>query len=73
MRWLRLSFLEFKLAFGEFGRWTKYRRLCCERRATTTKDLLQIAVEVLNGGSVGIAECWAHSIYLKNHEKHQGP
>lgn len=68
MKWLKLKWLEIKIAFGEFGQSTKYRRLCLERKATTA-DKLKIAEEILAGGATGIAECQAHSIYLKQHEK----
>ena len=64
--WIRLIWLELKLA-GEFGDHTKYRRLCLERNATTSAEKLRIAEEVAGRG-VGVFECWAHSIYLKEHE-----
>ncbi len=66
--WIRLKMLELKLT-GEFGQHTKYRRLCLERNATTSAEKLQIASEVLLGGATGVAECQAHSIYLKEHER----
>ena len=66
--WIRLKMLELKLT-GEFGQHTKYRRLCLERTARTTAEKLRIAEEVLLGGATGVAECQAHSIYLRKHEK----
>ena len=47
--WIKLKLLEAKLAFGEFGQQTKYRRLWLERNAATSEKL-QIAKEVLLGG-----------------------
>jgi len=64
---IKLKWLELKLT-GEFGQQTKYRRLCLERNATTIAEKLRIAEEVAGRG-VGVFECWAHSIYLKKHEK----
>ena len=66
--WIRLKFLEAKLAFAEFGQQTKYRRLCLERNAATSEKL-QIAREVLADGATSINECRCHTIYLKEHEK----
>jgi hypothetical protein len=66
--WLRLKWLEHKLVFGEFGKNTKYRRFCLERNATTNGAKLQIAREVVDGRWVGIAECWTHAVYLREHE-----
>jgi hypothetical protein len=68
---LKLKWLEAKLTFGEFGKGTKYRRLCLERNATTNAAKLQIAQEVIDGRGVGIAECWAHTIYLREHESYR--
>ncbi len=62
--WIKLKMLELKLT-GEFGQNTKYRRLVLERNATTSAEKVQIAEEVLLGGATGIAECQAHSIYLR--------
>lgn len=67
MTWLKLKILETRLAFGEFGQQTKYRRLCMERNPKTNKEIIQIAEEVLSGGGIGIAECQCHDIYLKQH------
>ncbi|MBI2806250.1 MAG: hypothetical protein HYX68_14825 [Planctomycetes bacterium] len=69
LTFIKLKLLELKLAFGEFGQHTKYRRLCVERNAMTSAAKLLIAQEVLLGGATGVAECQAHSIYLKKHEK----
>jgi hypothetical protein len=68
LTFIKLKWLELKLT-GEFGQHTKYRRLCVERNATTTAEKLLIAQEVILGGATGVVECWAHSIYLKKHEK----
>jgi len=65
---IKLKWLELKLT-GEFGQQTKYRRLCLERNATTNAAKLLIAQEVLLGGAIGIAECQAHTLYLKEHEE----
>ncbi len=67
LTFIKLKWLELKIAFGEFGQHTKYRRLCVERNATTSSNKLQIAQEVLLGGATGVAECQAHSIYLRKH------
>jgi hypothetical protein len=65
MNWLRLKYLENKLAFGEFGKHKKYLRLCHERKAISAADRLKIALEVLDGPGVNSLESWAHHIYLK--------
>jgi hypothetical protein len=67
MNWLRLKYLENKLAFGEFGKHKKYLRLCHERKATTSADRVKIAQEVLDGPAINSLESWAHDIYLKQH------
>jgi hypothetical protein len=67
MNWLRLKFLDARLAFGEFGKHKKYLRLCHERKASTTADKLKIAQEVLDGPGVNSLESWAHALYLKAH------
>ncbi len=67
MTWFRLKYLEFKLAFGEFGKHKKYLRLCHERKAATTADRVKIAQEILDGPGVNSLESWAHDIYLKTH------
>ena len=65
--WLKLRWLEAKLTFGEFGKQKKYLRLCLEQNATANCAKLQIAQEVIDGRGVGIAESWAHTIFLKEH------
>ena len=67
MKWLKLKWLENKIALGEFGWATKYESLCLERKATTVAGKLKVAEEVLLGGATGVAECQAHSIYLREH------
>ena len=69
MKWLKLKWLETKIALGEFGWATKYESLCLERKATTVAGKLKVAEEVIAGGGVSIGECRWHSIYLKNHKK----
>ena len=69
MKWIKLKWLEAKIALGTFGWAIKYEGLCLERSATTVAEKLRIAEEVLAGGGVSIGECRAHSIYLKRHEK----
>lgn len=66
--WIRLKMLELKIT-GAIGQHTKYRRLILERTARTTTEKLRIAQEVLLGGATGVAECQAHSNFLKEHEK----
>lgn len=67
MTWLTLKYLEFRLAFGEFGKQKKYLRLCHEQRATRTADKVKIAQEVLDGPGINSLESWAHDLYLKQH------
>jgi hypothetical protein len=67
MNWLRLKYLEFQLAFGEFGKHKKYLRFCHERKATTSADRVKIAQDVLDGPAINSLESWAHAIYLKEH------
>ncbi len=67
MNWFRLKHLEFRLAFGEFGKQKKYLRLCHEREATTTAARVKIAQEVLDGPGINSLESWAHHLYLKEH------
>lgn len=62
MTWPTLKYLEFRLAFGEFGKQKKYLRLCDERSATTTADRLKIAQEVLDGPGINSLESWAHDL-----------
>ncbi len=68
MKWLKLKWLEAKIAFGTFGWATKYEALCLERKATTVAEKLKIAEEVIAGGDVSIGERQWHSVYLKNHK-----
>ena len=66
--WIRLKWLETKIALDIFVWAFKYESLCMERNAKTVDARLQIAEEVIAGGGVSIGECRWHSIYLKNHK-----
>jgi len=69
MKWLKLKWLEAKIAFGTFGCSSKYEALCLERKATTVDEKLKVAEEVLAGGAVSMGERQWHTVYLKNHKK----
>jgi hypothetical protein len=65
--WCRLVILEQKLQF-EFGKYNEYRRLCLDRKATSTEEKLPIAKQVLDGPSVNTMVAQANEIYLRKVE-----
>ena len=68
MKWLKLKWLELRIAHGDLGWSIKYEALCLERKATTVDEKLKVAEEVVSGAtSMGERRC--HIAYLKNHKK----
>jgi hypothetical protein len=66
---IKLKWLEAKIALGKFGWATKYEGLCLERNATTVDDKLKVAEAVIAGCETSIGERRWYSVYLKNHKK----
>ena len=68
MKWLKLKWLELRIAHGDLGWSVKYEALCLERNAMTVAEKLKVAEEVVSGAtSMGERRC--HIAYLKNHKK----
>jgi hypothetical protein len=68
LSWCRLRILEQRLYHGAFGKYNRYRRYCIERGATTAKEKLAIATEVLSGPGVSPIEAQDNQLYLRNHK-----
>ena len=68
MKWLKLKWLEAKIAFGTFGWSIKYEALCLERNAKTVDEKLMVAEEIVAGGATSMGERQWHTVYLKNHK-----
>ena len=68
MKWLKLKWLELRIAHGDLGWSVKYEALCLERNAMTVAEKLKVAEEVVSSDtSIGERRC--HIAYLKNQKQ----